>query len=157
MPNQFNYFLNDKPFKNRPFVGFDLIDNDGKPIELPQNKVLVLDFWTTSCGVCFKKFPEFEKLFKEYKNDTKIEFYSINVPTKRDEFTKTRELVNKLGYDFQTVYAKSKNDVESKLKISGYPSFMIVKDNIIQFDGYLNINPVVLVYNSKNELEKIVK
>src|SRR5690606_11453789 len=73
----------------------NLIDQNGDRVELLENKMIILDFWTTNCGVCFKKFPDFERIMKKYDSNSNIVFYAVNMPIKRDTFPETVALVNK--------------------------------------------------------------
>lgn len=41
--------------------------------------VYVLDFWNVGCGVCIRKFPEFEKLAGEYAGNKWIEFHAVGL------------------------------------------------------------------------------
>lgn len=157
IPNQRNYFVNLDSKRDTIFPQISLVDEKNMAIEMPNDKIIVLDFWNTSCGVCFKKFPEFEKLYLNFKDNPDVQFYSVNVPLKRDSFEDTIELVNRLGYKYQTIYATLPEDIERKLKIESYPKFIIVKNNRIRFSGYLDISNNVFVYNTENELKKLIK
>lgn len=156
LPNLLNYRLNYKALQTKSMPTITLLSYNQLPVFLPKDKVIVLDFWTTSCAVCFKKFPEYEELYLKYKDDANIEFYSVNVPLKRDSFPETIKLVNKLGYKYSTIYAASRDETEEKLNIEAYPDFIIVKNDSIRYKGYLNIGKNILVYNTINELEKIL-
>jgi len=39
-------------------------------LDTVKNKLIVLDFWTTTCGVCFKSFPDYEKIYLKYKDNS---------------------------------------------------------------------------------------
>ncbi|MDR2835464.1 MAG: hypothetical protein LBV69_04600, partial [Bacteroidales bacterium] len=46
---------------------WDFSDNKIKLDEI-DNKVIVLDFWTLSCGACFRKFPDVEKIKNSFSD-----------------------------------------------------------------------------------------
>lgn len=156
LPNYINYLLNINSRKTLVMPKIDVRDAINNSISFTENKTIVLDFWTTSCGVCFKKFPEFEELYLKYKENPSVEFYSVNVAERRDTFPKTLELVGNLGYKFPTIFAKSKEEVKSKLGIYAYPEFMIIKNDSIRYQGFLNSNDNIFIYNSRKVLEKIL-
>ncbi len=155
-PNQLNYFFNRNSRTDVVFPKIDFINAEKVPVKLGNHKVIVLDFWTTSCAVCFEKFPDFEKLYLKFKNNPKIKFYSVNVPLKRDSLYKTEKLVKKLGYKFPTIYLTSREKTEKKLNIDGYPYFVIIKNNRIRFEGYLNIDNNVFIYNTIDEIDRLI-
>lgn len=157
IPNIYSYYLNKNAEQNRPLPEMTFIDANKNIITLSKNKVLVLDFWNTSCGVCFKKFPEYEDLYLEYKNNQNVEFYSVNMPMKRDEFPSVLKLVDSLDYKYKTIFAESTKDIDEKLNITGYPTFMIIKNNRIRFSGYQNNGSNIFIYNSKSIIDNLLK
>ena len=120
-----------------------------------QNKVIVLDFWTTSCGVCFKKFPDYEKVYLEFKNNPNIIMYSVNIPIKRDTLFKTKELVKKLDYKFPTLYADS-DEIPNSLGFNRYPHLTILKNGKIRYNGRLEVAENVKIYNIRSEIERLL-
>ncbi len=140
---------------NKEFSGLSLVNKNQEKVELDKSKIIVLDFWTTSCGVCFKKFPDFEKYYFEFKSNPNIEFYSVNVPIQRDEFTKVVNLVDGLNYEFPTLYATSIKEIEN-LGIRLYPHLLILKDGKIRYSGKLITDENVFVNHIKTEINKLI-
>lgn len=139
---------------NKEFPIINGISNKDKiPINLNnKDEILVLDFWTTSCGTCFKKFPDFQKLKETFNDHPNIKFYSINVPIQRDTFYKTVSLVTKLNYNFKTFYANNKKEIETKLNFNMYPQVFVIKNNTVKYAGGMHYGKNVFIYN----LEKII-
>jgi len=156
LPNVINYANNKNPRTNELYPNISLIDKDEQVVKFAKNKIIILDFWTTSCGVCFKKFPDLEKVFLKYKNNPQIELYSVNVPLKRDSFEKIKELVGNLDYNFPALYAISEEKTEKEFNIKGYPHLVIIKNNKIRYEGFLNIDKNIFVYNTYNEIERLI-
>jgi hypothetical protein len=77
-----NVFAN---FPNGIAPQFELIDLEGKKIKLSdyQGKVVVLDFWTTTCGACLAAFPKMQELVNNYKNEN-VAFFFININRFKD-------------------------------------------------------------------------
>lgn len=157
IPTIHNIQSNQNSSKEVRFPYISLISENKSPKILSKDKIYVLDFWTNSCGHCYKKFPEFEQLSLKYKKNPHIEFYSVNVAEKRDSFHNTLRLVKKLNYTYETVFAPSMEEIEKKLGIYKYPELMIVKNDTIRFQGYLNTGKNILVYNTVNVLNNIIK
>ena len=154
-PNLFVLQNNIGAHKNEAFDGISLINKNKESIELDKSKIIVLDFWTTSCGICFKKFPDLEKYYLEFKDNPNVEFYSINVPLKRDEFSKVVKLVDELNYKFPTLYATSIKEVEN-LGIYAYPHLLILKNGKLRYDGRLETDKYIFVNHLKSEINKLI-
>lgn len=142
---------------NQKSPKIELLSNSDELFKLDtiQNKVIVLDFWTTNCGVCFKKFPDFEKIYLEYESNPNIAFYSINIPLKRDTLSKTKKLVKKLGYKFPTLYASS-DEIPQSLDFNSYPHLTILKNKRIRYNGRLEIAENVKINNLRTEIERLL-
>jgi len=82
-PNFYSFLKNHDSEKNLVFPNVSIINKENFQVNLNKNKIVVLDFWTTSCSVCFSKFPALEDTYIKYKNDPNIEIYSVN-PTCRN-------------------------------------------------------------------------
>lgn len=155
LPNVFVLQKNIGAKTNKEFNGLPLLNKNQERVELDKSKIVVLDFWTTSCGICFKKFPDLEKYYLEYKDNPNVEFYSINVPLKRDEFSKVVKLVEELNYKFPTLYAESIKDVEN-LGIYSYPHLFILKNGKLRYDGSLETDKYIFVNHLNSEINKLI-
>ena len=71
---------------NFPCPDFYFTAPDGQVVTAREfrGKVLVLDFWTTSCAICFHEFPKLERLYAEYRDRSDVEVYAVNVPVEGD-------------------------------------------------------------------------
>ena len=148
--NWFSFYVNFDSHVEKPLPPLELVDHQGQPVELPKDKVVVLDLWTTSCGVCFKKFPAVEEQYLAYKDDPRIQFYSVNIPIKRDTLAKTKKFVEKLGYQFETIYSMEQSPtVRGKLDFGGYPQLFILKAGKIRYEGHLVTEKGVIVHSSE--------
>ena len=155
IPNVFVLEHNAGANTNKEFSGLSLVNKNQEKVELDKSKIIVLDFWKTSCGVCFKKFPDFEKYYLEFKGNPNIEFYSVNVPIQRDEFLKVVKLVDGLNYEFPTLYATSIKEAEN-LGIHSYPHLLILKDGKVRYSGRLETDKNIFVNHIKSEINKLI-
>jgi len=66
---------------NEKLAEFELQDLDGNLILSAdyKGKVLVLDFWTTWCGVCLKAFPDFQEVYEKFKDHPDVAFLAVNM------------------------------------------------------------------------------
>lgn len=126
----------EKEYQIQKFPEISLIKSDGTPYELEKNKLLVFDLWSTSCGNCIAKFPDYEKLSRKYAPNPEVEFYTLNLPTPRDSIYNPAKIV--ANYDFKTVFAPDKSAWKA-FGISTVPQYVIVnKDANIVYRGRLH-------------------
>ena len=76
------------------------------------NKIVILDVWYSGCGVCFKKFLEFDAFAKEYVQDTNLYVASLNIPLAKELDTFNSFVLVK-EYSFNKLQATS-TTVENK-------------------------------------------
>lgn len=121
------------------------------------SKVVILDVWYSGCGVCFKKFPEFEALSKEYATDTNLYIAALNIPLKKELDTLgSFGLVEE--YSFKKLQAISTTD-ENKWGITmGYPTLLVFdKKHKIRYSGALNTNRFLMVNNIHKIIQELKK
>lgn len=137
-----------------PLVHFT--DENNTTVNFKKDKIIVLDFWTTSCAICFIKFPDLEYTYLKYKNNPNVVIYAVNVPLKQDDFTKTTKILNNLGYTFPKIYATSAKQIEDSLKINSFPHLIILKDGRIRYNGIFENDRKVAFYNIESVINKLL-
>ncbi|MBG6061002.1 thiol-disulfide isomerase/thioredoxin [Flavobacterium sp. CG_9.1] len=131
-------------------------DKNKTTVKFNKDKIIVLDFWTTSCSICFTKFPDLEQTYLKYKNNPDVLIYAVNVPLRNDKFTKTTTILKKLGYTFPKIYAASAKQVEDSLKVNAFPHLLILKNGKIRFSGILETDKKVFMYTIDSQIEKLL-
>lgn len=129
----------------------NLEDKNGNKIIIKnENKILVIDLWSLSCGNCIKSFPKFEKVKNDFKNDNDVEFISINIYQSKDEIEKSEKIIN--NYTFKNFY--SDKSLFNTLNFNSVPNYMIIgKDNRIKYFGHLNVES----YENINNIYKLIE
>lgn len=61
-----------------------------------QDKIVVLDFWMSTCGPCKKEMPELEAFYQEYKDHPDVAFFMVN--SGYESLEKAKECVKKKWY-----------------------------------------------------------
>lgn len=156
-PNQLAFFNKSNISGSIPYVELDLFDVNGQKVYFDTDKTIVLDFWTTKCGVCFEKFPDYENVFKHYKDDVRVEVYAVNTPLKIDVFSETLELFQKLNYEFPTLFLSKDYDLEKKYNVESYPHVLVIKNQHITYSGRIETSPFVFVDNLYYKINKTLK
>ncbi len=109
-----------------------------------QNKIVLLDFWTTSCGVCFVKFPKLQNLYNQHKSDPAVKILAVNSPIEEDKPNQAFKMISERNYSFPVVTAKDET-LSEKLGIKYYPTvFVLNKNGQIVYKG--NIEGAIEIF-----------
>lgn len=128
---QFSTVMND-PAPQMKFIN-ELGAEKGN--EIFENRIVILDFWNTSCGVCFQKFPMLQKMSDQYSGSV-IEVYAINVPLTRDTVNQSYEALKERNYTFRNLVA-AEQSITKDMNVFAYPTTFIVVNGVIKFKGDL--------------------
>lgn len=111
----------------------DTIHFNGSNID---KNIYVIDFWNNTCGVCIKKFPDLKKLRDKYKKYDNIKFITVNVIKNEKDKLRANELLKKTFNEDLDNYFIHENEVK-EFEIAGFPKLVVVKNNNIVFDGFI--------------------
>jgi thiol-disulfide isomerase/thioredoxin len=100
-----------------------------------KDKIVLLDFWNTSCGVCFTKFPILEKLYGKYKDNPKVIVQAVNIPIERDTGRMAFNIIEKKNYTFPVLIGL--NNADSVFGIESYPTTLVLYNDEIVYRGYI--------------------
>lgn len=162
MPNWLAYTLSEKSPDKFPAPSILLTNINGDSFNLSNQsgKILVLDFWSSGCGICFKKFPDFDKLKQKYEDETDIVFYGVNLIHPREELSSVKKTVHLLPYSFTTLYTdhNSARQIRELLKIDAVPKIVIInKKGEVIFTGDLNTEKYVFIDNIYDVIESALE
>lgn len=106
MKNWITYVRNKEAFVKEPVPPLNLFDDNNNKVSLSQfkGKTIILDFWSTSCAPCIKKFPELEKIYLKYLHDTSVVVYSVYLPLAGDNQKQINSFGNIEKYKFNKLY-----------------------------------------------------
>jgi peroxiredoxin len=124
-----------------------LTNASGQPVSLQslRGKLVMLDFWYTTCGPCVLAMPTIQKLHERFK-ERGVAVYGIN-PWAHDSADAIR-LMAKRGYTYGLVLGSE--EVAKAYNVSGYPTFYLIGD-----DGTIIYNGVG--YGEEREAELVEK
>lgn len=98
-------------------------------------KIVLLDFWTTTCGICFQKFPQVQTIYEKYRDDSSVMILAVNKPIEEDKPNQAFNDIRQGGHNFPVVVTKDE-DMAEKFGVNGYPTtFVINRDGQIVFRG----------------------
>lgn len=92
------------------------------------NKIVLLDFWTTTCGICFQKFPQLQAVYEKYKQDSSVLILAVDTPLEEDKPNQAFEMIKARNYTFPVVITKDA-DLAEKWGVIGYPTTFVINPN----------------------------
>ena len=114
--------------------------NDSIFIRDLEYRSVVLEFWNSSCGVCFEKFPMLQQLYDNYRSRNDVLVAGIFVRFRdNEELEMGKEMMRKEGYTFP-VYAVNRNSsLMLHADIRVFPTVLILDRNkTVLFKGSLD-------------------
>ena len=132
-------------------------NNDTIALNKYRGKVIVLDFWVTSCGVCFRQFPEFEKFVNTIKTDTNVVVFAANIPLEHDSLPKTLKMIRKRNYTFPLLISlKTSKYWDDTYAISRFPHTIVIdKKGKVKYSGSFNSDGSVIINNINHIVNKL--
>lgn len=152
MPNWLAYAFSNKNHVKYPAPSIMLQRSDGSVFQLDdqRGKTLVLDFWNTGCGICFQKFPDFDKLKQKYAANPEIEFYAVNLIQRKQGLGQVKKVTDKFSYGFDNLYADSLASQQCRklLYIEAVPAMIIINKNAeVVYKGNMNTEKYIFIDN----------
>ena len=115
--------------ESAPAVSFRTLNGELIALESLRGKVVMVNFWATSCATCVQEMPEMVETYKKY-SDRGLEFIAVAMsydpPSYVLNYAESRQLPFKVALDTDGQAAKSFGDV--KLTPT---TFVIGKDGAI--------------------------
>ncbi len=93
------------------------------------DKIIILDFWFTTCAPCIQEMPDLNKIREEFGTD-EVAYFGVTF----DEKTKVETFLGKVKYDY-TIVADAKKLCD-RFGIKFYPTTLVIdKEGKIQYTG----------------------
>jgi thiol-disulfide isomerase/thioredoxin len=130
-----------------------LTNENGDSVNITNSKdtLIVMDAWTTSCGICFKKLPQFKELSIRYENNPMIKFYTVNFKLKRDTPEKTHAIIKE--YFSNNLFIQ--DSLESpRFYVDRVPCYIIIKNGKVLFKGTTNVLSSFYKHDLEEEINK---
>lgn len=128
---------NDQGFPRAPELldGGQWINSDGETLENLKGRVVLLEFWTSSCQNCRASIPHLKKFHQTYKDQGLV---IIGVHTPEFEYEKDINVVTKTIDEFQipyTVVQDNDYNIWRAYKNRFWPrTYLIDKDGFVRYD-----------------------
>lgn len=105
-----------------------ILQNDkGEDVLLSEmgGKYVVLDFWSSTCGVCYKQFPIVQTVYDKYKATSNIDFYSVFWQGKGETIQTGSDILTKRGYNFPVLLITKDDPILKEIGVNSVPSVVI--------------------------------
>ena len=117
------YFLKADPKLEmiaKPAPDFSLTDINGNPISLKdyRGKVVLLDFWTTTCGPCIAEMPNMKKVYDAYK-DEGFDVIGVNLDTNEADL---HEFLKVCDLPWRQIFGGQESPLKKLYHVRGVPS-----------------------------------
>lgn len=120
-----------------------IYEDDTITLESLKGKIVVLDAWNTSCGVCFKKFPDFDNVYNEFKSNDEVVILAVNTPNRRDKEGDAKRKIESKGYDFENLFFTADSTAKA-LNIHLYPQLVYInRDQTKALYSSLDTSPLL--------------
>lgn len=111
-----------------------LYDSTGNLVSLKDSeKIIILDFWNSTCGPCYRLFPTIDSVRKKL-DQTKYDIRVVNIPLNGEVKKDNYRLLNKYHYTFNQLFAET-NSVVDSFGVEVYPTTIILFRNNVIFRG----------------------
>ncbi len=126
---------------DRTAPDFELKNLDGKPVRLSdyRGKVVLLNFWTKTCGPCLEEMPDFAELTRVLRDRSDVAVLTVSADEGpadvADVFPATLRAPKP---PFEVLFDPDREVIEKKFGTKLYPeTWLIDKDGVIRarFDG----------------------
>ena len=111
---------------------FAFLDLEGKPVNRDSlsGKIVVIDFWATWCGWCFKGLPNLQQVYDQYRDNDRVAFLTVStdeVDVSNNDLTAAFEKANLKMPIVRDIDHQSR----SMFDVQGLPSMFVLGT-----DGY---------------------
>ncbi|MDW7693948.1 TlpA disulfide reductase family protein [Flammeovirgaceae bacterium SG7u.111] len=110
----------EKVGKKAPNFNIQTLDGKTLTSKNTKGKIVVLNFWFTSCMPCIKEIPELNEVYESYKNNPDVVFASITFDSKSDVNTFLEK--HPISYPVVT----DSRSTCRLFEIKGYPTNIII-------------------------------
>lgn len=115
---------------------YSIIDKNEELVVFEKNKLYILDFWYSGCGVCYEEFPSFEKKYLDNINSN-IEYIAINHPIRDDKPEYFWKILEDRNYTFPAW--KGSENMSEAFTVSLYPTIVVFRNDTILYKGHLQL------------------
>ena len=142
-------------------VTFSYADRPERAYAVPNDfggRVVMLDFWSTSCIACFAQFPDLDALHADYADDPRVEIVAVNLREPDDREGEARQMMDRYSYGFRSAYSPMLlTEARDVFGFQGVPSAVVYDpQGEIAFVGSPEFGSQVFVSNIRRTLDRVL-
>lgn len=127
MLNWLNFYFipSIEPFVAPPFTFYD---EQGRAVtrESLKGRTVVLDFWTTSCAVCYRKFPDLQKVRDRFRHRTDVTVLAVHLREQQEMSDYPRRFFAASAFDFARVWTVETRRMMSQFGFPTVPTVVVI-------------------------------
>ena len=110
-----------------PAPAFSISASDGGQINSAglRGRVVILSFWATWCPACRRELPELDKLYRNYKNNSSVSFWAVDVLGNGETAGNAKAFLQQAGYGLPIAFGSEK--LPEDFGADGLP-FLVIMD-----------------------------
>ncbi len=105
-----------------------------------KGKYVVLDFWSSTCGVCIEKFPKTQKLYEKYNDNPSVIVYSVfcRIDKKGETVQIGSQILTERGYTFPVLSIDMNDPALKEIGVTAFPTVIVFDmDGKLIFRGHI--------------------
>lgn len=119
-----------EPFPLGNTFQIEVVNGSTLSIQDFDGKLTVFDFWTTTCGVCFEKFPKLENAYLQFQDNSDVVIYAVNVSADEDLPESALSAIRERGFRFPVAKALKPETSSDLLGVRVYPTTFVVDSKL---------------------------
>lgn len=123
--NKVNYGTFSGRVDKTAVIPLNLYDRDSARVDVSQSgRYVVLDFWNSTCGHCFKAFPKVQALYDEYAG--RADVYTVFCARRGETLAAGVEIMDGMDYTFGKLYTDFSDPAVRAIGVEGFPTVVIL-------------------------------
>ncbi|HEX2835656.1 MAG TPA: TlpA disulfide reductase family protein [Thermoanaerobaculia bacterium] len=145
-----------KPFAAPPFTFYD---GEGRAItrESLKGRTVVLDFWTTSCAVCYRKFPDLQKVQDRFRQRADVAVLAVHLREQQETSDYPRRFFQASAFDFPRVWTVETRRMMRQFGFPTVPTVVVIDPagNVVFRGSGLISGPFIFVHDLGGVVERV--
>ena len=106
---------------------FENIEGNNVSVTDLKKQYVVLDFWSSTCNVCIKEFPNVQKVYDRYKGNSHIKVYSVfcKISSKQETILSGLNILEKHNISLPILAISIKDPILKEIGVNSFPTIII--------------------------------